>query len=56
MCVADLDDCGPSFRTSQYVPRPGVMRKGQMGLTEEERRLLLADLAEIAAELDELEE
>jgi hypothetical protein len=32
------------------------MKKRQMALTEHERQLLLAELAEIAADLDELQE
>ncbi|WP_433465936.1 hypothetical protein [Spirillospora sp. CA-128828] len=34
--------------------RPSMIRKKAVGLTEEERQILLAELAEIAAELDEL--
>jgi hypothetical protein len=45
----DVVELGPAASRSP-------MRKRQMGLTEEERRILLAELAEIAAELDELQE
>ncbi|URM98402.1 hypothetical protein LUW76_30910 [Actinomadura madurae] len=34
--------------------RESMTRKKAVGLTEEERQILLAELAEIAAELDEL--
>jgi hypothetical protein len=35
---------------------PSPMKKKQMALTEQERQLLLAELAKIAAELDALQE
>ncbi|SEG94716.1 hypothetical protein SAMN04489712_15018 [Thermomonospora echinospora] len=47
---------GAEQRTrTDLPPVRAITRKRATGLTEEERRLLLAELAEIMAELDELQ-